>query len=175
MRLIARVRGRCYCAFCRSPRKIYVKKHVDGTNVLLTLALAIGATSVVSGGFDARAAVMWPTLLIAAEIFIYLRWRFALTCNLCGFDPIAYKRSPQEAARKVGEFFNRKINSADFMLSRSPLLKVYKDIQARRQKLNEYERVLGKKNNTSALPMEAPKAAPNPSIKSKGSQISRTV
>jgi hypothetical protein len=185
MRLINPIRGRRFCAFCKSPRKIYIKKHIDATNVVLTLALAIGLSYVFFGGLDPRVVVLWPTIIIGAEVFIYLRWRSSLTCTLCGFDPVAYKRSPAEASLKVGQFFNSKTKSADFMLSRSPLLAVHKEQQDNQRKMSEYARVMTNKSNrdqkdhddrTRANALKEAKKPPTPPpLKAKGNQVSRSV
>lgn len=123
---------------------VYVKKHIDLTNVLVMALLSFGVTSVIWGTFDPRAIAMCPVLLIGMEIFIFLRWRISIVCRLCGFDPILYKKSPAMAAKKVNEFYKESIQNPRFFLSRSPLLEVYRQQLLQERKTAEYERVMGK-------------------------------
>lgn len=144
MRLFTRVRDHRYCAFCKAKRSVYVKKHIDLTNVVFAALLAGGVNTVVWGLSDPRALTMWPVILIGMEIFIFLRWRISIVCRLCGFDPITYKKSPAMAAKKVNEFYKESIQNPRFFLSRSPLLEVFRKQQMQERKHSEYERVMGK-------------------------------
>lgn len=165
MRLLSPIRGRCYCAYCKSERKVYLKKHVDMTNVVLTMAFAWGLSTLIWHWSDSRFVVLWSIFMVTAEMFIYLRWRISLPCQLCGFDPIVYKRNPTEAARLIGQFFQEKTRDPEFSLTRSPLLEVYREMKQKERRDQEYERVLNK--------AKAPQATKAP-VK-KGSQVSRTV
>lgn len=117
----SRPRERCYCAFCKSERQIYVKKHISLTNVVECLLLAVSIAYVYFGEPDPRLVVLFGIFILAGETFVYLRWRNAVICKLCGFDPILYKRSPELAAGKVREFFESRMNKPEFLLSRTPL------------------------------------------------------
>jgi len=135
MKLISRLRDECYCAFCRSPRRIYVKKHVDLTNVVGVGVLAFAFSSLVWSELDPRGMLLFCFLLMAGEIFIYLRWRSAIVCRLCGFDPVLYKRSPLRASQGVNQFFHEAGKSPEFFLTKSPLVELH-----RRLRENERQR-----------------------------------
>ena len=137
MPLISRLRNRCYCAFCKTERKVYSKKHVDLTNVLGASFLATSLSYLYWGELDPRGLMLFGVLILVAEVFVYSRWRSSLVCKMCGFDPIMYKRSPQEASKAVREFFTDNAHKPGFQLSRSPLLEVHKQQRAQERKKQE--------------------------------------
>lgn len=129
MRLFSRLHDPCYCAFCKSPRRVIAKKHIGTTNVLGGILLSVGISFLLWGAPEARALVVLTLFLIMSEFFVYWRWRANLVCRYCGFDPIVYKRNPAEAAQLVRTFFEERIKKPEFQLSRSPLLDVFKRMQ----------------------------------------------
>ena len=135
--MFSRRRTNSFCAFCKSPRRVYRKKHVGLTNVLAALILAAGLTEVLWGDADPRGLVLFSIFTFAAETFVYLRWRAALTCTLCGFDPLLYKTSPARASLRVREFYDRAESDPQFWLSKSPLVDLHRrarqDQRRRRQ------------------------------------------
>lgn len=90
-----------YCAFCRLERKVYVKKHVDWTNVLWALLVSVLLMVVVWGAFEPKFLVLFAILLSCAEVFVHLRWRMSLACVHCGFDPLLYKMKRERAVAQV--------------------------------------------------------------------------
>ena len=137
MKLFSRPRERCFCAFCRSPRWVYRKRHISLTNVLGASLLATMLSVGIWGQPDPRALMFLCLIAGFSELFIYLRWRVALVCRLCGFDPIVYKSSPERAAQRVREFFHERKEDPTFHLSRSPLLDVQKRLAKRASKQNQ--------------------------------------
>lgn len=150
--ILGPIRARCYCAFCKSPRFVYRKKHIDLTNVLGAALLSMAATYAYHGQPDPRGVVVFGVMVVASEIFIYLRWRAALVCSLCGFDPIVYKRSPQQASNKVKEFFKERSEQPGFMLSRSPLVEI------KRRKMENDRREVEIKHLTARMTAKRPSA-----------------
>lgn len=67
---------------------------------------------------DARVFIYFIAFLAVAELFIVLRWRMALRCPHCGFDPIIYAKNPEEAAGVVRLHLERRKNNADLLLAR---------------------------------------------------------
>lgn len=130
MRLISRLRDRRFCAFCKSPRRVYLKKHVDLTNVLASGLLTGAVTMAFWNDLDPRGLAIFGMLMLFSELLVYLRWRLAIVCRKCGFDPVLYKRSPEAAAARVREFFNTQMENPAFQLSSSPLLELYKKQRA---------------------------------------------
>ncbi len=149
---ISRLRAQRYCAFCKVLRRVYVKKHVDLTNVLLAALFAAAVSFVYEGQLDPLALMIFVVSLSCAEIFVNMRWRMNLVCNLCGFDPILYKRSNEKAAARVKEFFREQVENPHFWLTKSPLLDVQKRIRLQEKKAIEMKIVA----NRAKLPPLAP-------------------
>ena len=147
MKLFSRLFDHRFCAFCRAPRRMYLKKHIDLTNVLASGAMAGLLSVVVYGQLDPRALLLFSLLVVLGEAFVYLRWRAVLVCKLCGFDPLLYKKSPQAAAQRVRRFFEQQSQKPHFLLSKSPLLEVY-----RRQQRAERRRPLVPKTTPVVAP-----------------------
>ncbi|NJM10451.1 MAG: hypothetical protein HC883_06285 [Bdellovibrionaceae bacterium] len=162
MRLISRLRGRCFCAFCKAERKVYVKKHVDLTNVVGAILLSMAVSQAYWGAPDPRSLVLFCLTIVVLEVFVYLRWRASIICNLCGFDPVIYKRSPELAAQRVRAFYQEREETPEFWLSRSPLLERKRQGRVQERKASEYKRLeakmLAKRPVKSASPLAPPKA-----------------
>jgi hypothetical protein len=92
---------RCYCAFCRSPRVVYKKKHVSLIDGFLALVSALLASFIFWQDVDPRCVVLFAVGLGMTEMFIILRWRLSIACPHCGFDPVLYKKSAEKAALRV--------------------------------------------------------------------------
>ncbi len=60
--------------------------------------------------------------VVVGELIVHFRWRFALICPYCGFDPVTYKKSPHQAALRVKEHMEFRKNSPRALLSRPVLL-----------------------------------------------------
>jgi hypothetical protein len=96
-----RTTKRCFCAFCRSPRLVYVKKHVSLLDIALSVAAALLVSFIVFQDFDPRAVVFFAVGLGVTEMFIIFRWRLSIACPHCGFDPVTYKKMPDRALTRV--------------------------------------------------------------------------
>lgn len=155
MRLISRLRDQRYCAFCKSPRKLYVKKHVDLTNVVGVLLVSAAITYAMWGGPDPRGVLVFVTFILTGEIFIYLRWRAAIVCRLCGFDPVVYKKSPEKAAQLVNQFFREQAENPSFWLSKSPLLQLHRRL---REEEKRREDISALRKYVASKPKPQPKA-----------------
>lgn len=126
MGLFSRSRDRRFCAFCKTRRRVYLKKHVGVLNLLGLSLLSFGITYSYWGETDPRGLVIFCLLAAASEFFTFVRWRVSVVCKLCGFDPILYKRSPERAAVRVREFFEKQMQRPEFQLSRSPFLELHR-------------------------------------------------
>lgn len=140
-RIFSRSRFKSFCAFCKSPRRLYRKKHVGLTNVVGALVFAAGLTELVWSDADPRGLVIFSLLVFGAEVFVYLRWRAALSCTLCGFDPLLYKTSPARASLRVREFYVRAGDDPRFWLSKSPLVEVHRKQREGERRRREVEGV----------------------------------
>lgn len=142
MKIISRLKDQRFCAFCRSPRRVYTKKHVDLTNVVAAIALTGTLTQAYYGQPDPRGLLIFCLVMGIAETFVYLRWRSFVVCKLCGFDPVLYKKSPLLASQRVREFYAEQAKNPSFLLSKSPLVGLHRrQVELERQQ-RKYEGVL---------------------------------
>lgn len=116
----------CYCAFCKSKRHIYPKKHANAVNFVSILAFSFCLSTGLWTWWDPRSIIIFSVALAFAEVFIYLRWRFSVVCKLCGFDPVLYRKSPDQASERVRRFYEKRTQEPNFLLSKSPLVDLYR-------------------------------------------------
>ncbi len=165
MKLFSRLFQRRYCAFCKTPRRIYAKRHIDMTNVLATALLSAVVSTAVYGELDPRALMFFCLVVVLGEMFIFFRWRIAIVCKLCGFDPVLYKRSPAKAAARVREFFTEQVGNPRFQLSKSPLLELHRRMKTAERKNLERRAAFERKRTDLRSPVVAPKG---PVVSPKG-------
>lgn len=108
----------CYCAFCRTPRKVYYKKSVSVANVIYSAIAAIPFMYLLWQGFDPRVVVVFVVCIGLTEVFMKLRWRLALQCQQCGFDPVLYRRDPESASQKVKAHLEKRAQDPKYLLAR---------------------------------------------------------
>jgi hypothetical protein len=104
-------RKSCYCAFCKTIRKVYTHKHLSAIEVLSLVLLSIVVNYSLYHSMDPRGLFIVGTILIVAELFTQMKWRTAMICRNCGFDPIVYLRSPEQAGLKIKAFLERRSES----------------------------------------------------------------
>ena len=148
----SKTREACYCAFCKSPRRIYLKRHVGLTNVLMASTFALTTSFALFGSADPRGLMIFGAFLIGSDIFIYLRWRLTIVCRMCGFDPVVYKQSPEKAKQRVKEFFTEQVENPEFWLTKSPLLHIQKKIRENEKKALELQVLENRKKASRPLP-----------------------
>ncbi len=123
-------RVQIFCAFCRSPRRVYRSRRIGLAHVVAS-ALAAGLImAALWQEFDARVMIVFVICLAIAEVFLQIRWRMSLTCHQCGFDPVVYKKNPEAAAEKVKIHLQRRKEDPRYLLSPSlnlPLRKISAD------------------------------------------------
>ncbi|MFZ3229388.1 MAG: hypothetical protein WA160_04225 [Pseudobdellovibrio sp.] len=120
-------RRTCYCAFCKTPRKVYKSKNLSLLEIISLIFLSVIITHVVFRSFDPRGLGIVGIFLITGEIFTQLKWRTAMVCNNCGFDPVLYIRDQEAAGLKVKAFLAKRPDSVDHLLRpaiKLPTLKV---------------------------------------------------
>ncbi len=104
---------------------------------------------------DPRALVLFGLFIGAGEVFTYLRWRMSMSCKYCGFDPVLYKSSPARAREKVKAFYESRIGTPEFLLSKSPLLEVHRQ-QVKNDQLKAKLQRVKSRHKTSSLPPASP-------------------
>jgi hypothetical protein len=116
---------------------VYLKKHIDLTNVVGAGLFAAMVTLAYWGEIDPRGILLFCLVTGISESMVYFRWRLSVVCKLCGFDPVIYKRSPDQAALQVRRFFEEQVENPQFHLSKSPLLELHRRQKARERKQME--------------------------------------
>lgn len=107
----------CFCAFCRSPHRTYYKKGIGPLHVFLSLVLTVSYMWGYWGTWNAQAIPLFLITLFLGEVLLHFRWRLALICRQCGFDPLIYQKSPSRAAQKVRLFLERRKMDPRFLLA----------------------------------------------------------
>lgn len=97
------VRDWRFCAFCGHRRRVYVKAHVGALDIVLCAFLGLLVVTPFADGFDPSGFAVGAVFCGFAEVFVSIRHRLSLKCSKCGFDPIVYRRSHDDAARLVRE------------------------------------------------------------------------
>lgn len=95
------MRKNCFCAFCRSPRRIYKKRNIGVLNIVYAALASLVVMYAFWQDFDPRGLIIFSVLLAMTETFIQFRWRLSIPCRQCGFDPVLYIKDPTRAADKV--------------------------------------------------------------------------
>lgn len=113
----AKNKQKCYCAFCRTPHRVYKKKGVSFVYIFFSLLLTVSFMWGLWGTWNQKAIPVFFICLFLGEIVTHFRWRLALICRQCGFDPLIYRKNPHRAAQKVKEFLDRRKNDPRFLLA----------------------------------------------------------
>lgn len=107
----------CFCAFCRNPHRIYKKKGIGILHVFLSLMVAVFFMWSFWGQWNAQAIPLFLICLFLGEVLMHFRWRLALICRQCGFDPLIYQKSHRRAAEKVRLHLERRKSDPRFLLA----------------------------------------------------------
>ncbi len=108
----------CYCAFCKSPRRIYRKKNIGVINIIASALASYVFMMILWQTFDPRVMIVFVVCLALAEAFIKLRWRLSLACAQCGFDPVLYLKDQQKALAQVQEKIEVRRNDPKYLLAK---------------------------------------------------------
>ena len=110
------LRKSCYCAFCKVERKVYANKHLGLIDMIGLIGMGVVITFAVFKSFDPRGLFFVGLLLVTGEAFSQIKWRTAMVCRNCGFDPVIYVRSPDQAGLKIKAFLEKRADNPDFLL-----------------------------------------------------------
>lgn len=110
----------CYCAFCKSPRKVYTEKTLRLRHIFWSLLLSVAVSFIIWREYNPKSLIFGVVAMMTAEIFVRIRWRIHIVCRNCGFDPVLYVKDPNKAAGLVRDFLDRRKNDPEFLL-RPPL------------------------------------------------------
>lgn len=117
MGVIFSSRKSCYCAFCRSPRKVYRKRNIGLFEIAGSALGSVAFMFVVFQEFDPRALLTFVAFLAVSETFVQLRWRLTIVCKYCGFDPVLYIKDTTKAVAKVKAHLEQRKRDPATMLS----------------------------------------------------------
>ena len=114
-------RRSCYCAFCKTIRKVYTRKNLTLIEIFGLLFLGAVLTFVIFRSFDPRGLIVIGILLLVGEVFSQLKWRGSMVCQNCGFDAVLYMRDPEHAGLKIKAFLEKRADSPAHLL-RPPVI-----------------------------------------------------
>ena len=97
----------CFCALCRSPRKLRYSRHLKGLHYLQIVILTVVFTAIFWNWLTYKGAISLPVIWIAFEAIHKSLYRKDLKCPYCGFDPTWYKKDVKLARQKVEEFLKQ--------------------------------------------------------------------
>lgn len=90
-----------YCAFCKSPKIYYNRKHISLIHIVLSFISAMCISYFLTFEFSPVFMLIFSVNLILSEIYVQFRWRMFVICQKCGFDPVLYIKDKQLACQKV--------------------------------------------------------------------------
>lgn len=101
----------CFCALCRSPRKLRYSRHLTKLHYGQILVLTLVFTAAVFPYLSWKGAMSLPVIWALFESIHKSLYRKDLKCPYCGFDPKWYKKDVKLARQKVEEFLKQNPDS----------------------------------------------------------------
>ena len=105
----------CFCALCRSPRKIRYSRHLSLFNYFQILFLSLFISFILYPYIGWKGGVSLPLIWIIFESLHKSLYRKELICPVCGFDPKLYRKNVKFAREKVEAFLQNNPESPIFM------------------------------------------------------------
>lgn len=125
--LFKKEQNKCFCAFCKSPRRVEAKKHVNWINVLLSAMVSLVLMWTLWFEVNPKAVILFVMCLVVSEIFLQIRWRLSLACPHCQFDPLLYIKSPERASERVRRHFDSIQETPSYVMGYHPLQRRLRD------------------------------------------------
>lgn len=97
----------CFCALCRSPRKLRYSRYLSARHYIQILVLTVGFTACSYPWLNWKGAASLPIIWAIFESIHKSLYRKDLKCPFCGFDPKWYKKDVKLARQKVEEFLKQ--------------------------------------------------------------------
>jgi hypothetical protein len=94
----------CFCALCRTPRKLRYTRSIQSRHYFQILILTLVATAALSPWFAWKGVLSLPIIGIIFDSTYKSLYRKDLKCPYCGFDPAWYKKDVKFTRQKVEEF-----------------------------------------------------------------------
>jgi hypothetical protein len=108
----------CYCALCRTPRRVRYSRRLSFMHLTQILFLSALSSWALFPLIQAKALLSIFVIWASYEFIRLSLYRRSLVCETCGFDPTWYKRDVRIARRLVEEhlkhntFIPQKIQSS---------------------------------------------------------------
>lgn len=104
----------CFCALCRSPRKLRYSRPLKTQHYFQILTLALVVTAIGYPWINWKGVMSLPLIWAIFESIHSSLYRKELRCPYCGFDPSWYKKDVKFARQKVEEFLKQNPDSPVF-------------------------------------------------------------
>ena len=101
----------CFCALCRSPRKLRYSRHLTKLHYGQILVLTLGFAYATFPWLSWKGGMALPIIWGLFESIHKSLYRKDLKCPYCGFDPKWYKKDVKLARQKVEEFLKQNPDS----------------------------------------------------------------
>lgn len=111
-------RHNCFCAFCKSPRRIYRKRSISFMNIIGSALASVVVMFLLWQQYDPRVMIAFVVCLAISEVFVKIRWRLSVVCRACGFDPVLYLKDPGAAAAKVKDQLDIRKQDPKYLLAK---------------------------------------------------------
>lgn len=108
----------CFCALCRSPRKLRYSRYLSGAHYFQILVLTLVFAAGTFPWLHWKGGMALPIIWAIFESIHKSLYRKDLKCPFCGFDPKWYRKDIKLARQKVEEFLKQNPESPVFKRSR---------------------------------------------------------
>ncbi len=104
----------CFCALCRSPRKLRYSRRLTSSHLIQIFVLTLGIAAALYPWLSWKGVMGLPVVWGIFESIHKSLYRKDLKCPFCGFDPTWYKKDVKLARQRVEEFLKENPNSPVF-------------------------------------------------------------
>ena len=94
----------CFCAHCRSPRKLRYSRRLQSRHYTQIFVLAFCFTAATYPWLDWKGIGSLPIIWATFDSIYKSLYRKDLKCPFCGFDPTWYKKDVKISRKQVQDF-----------------------------------------------------------------------
>jgi hypothetical protein len=99
-----------------------MQKHVKSFEIAISMAGSFLVMLLIFQTFDFRVLVFFAISVSVLEFLVQLKYRLSMSCPQCGFDPLLYMKSKQQACDQVKAHLEARKNDPAVYLSQRPSL-----------------------------------------------------
>ncbi len=114
---------RFFCTFCELPQKVYKRKHIHLFEMLALAIVGVITSFLIWQDFHWASVFLIAAMVMVTEFTYQVRWRHSVKCKGCGFDPITYKRNPEQAASEVKIYLEQRKQNPLYLLKPQPQIR----------------------------------------------------